>query len=644
MSPILLTFAKNMHTRDLPIFRAVVLTAVIFLLPHAAFARLHTLPDAVGGVCLITDTIDLGGERVRAPEGAVLRFRGGMVMGGILLGDRSSIDADTLAHIFGPGLRLGGSWEVKEARPEWFGARGDGIDYYNRELRCYNGDVGEVECRERSSIRIEYPAAHIVATDHWECAPRHTTDQVVYCPSRQRFLLREGDDYYSHWANDKEWNDSKTGHARTDVLFSDLTTRRTFLFRQGGLTDIDSTMTDDAKAITRAIILGKGNVKLRPTIYYVGVVRQDGPKVTPWNGFSHFCLDGQGATLFLRTPRDGRAQGTGTIYWAWMHHCSDGVVRHLNLRSLRDDDGNAPKGHQRFSASDSRIVAFGVYGCQRLRFEHLNLKSMAYDFIMKTGYGMSSDIHIDHWKSADFTGNVFGSVRGCHISHADICQADLIGDGMHVFYGQTMLRGLYVSHSHIAVAGDHTSVMLTHHGGYKDHFPDSIYYDHCLIEGARMIQGQGYQHQTFTHCTLRTTQQHILTSTGKLERNRHAIIGSRVNLSFSDCRFELGDNALVVTAWHNDGPTLHFDMNRCHIDAPRATQPLLSLPGVVRVTGSDIACAGPVLAMPGTADDDATISQCRIRCGSPTIKRGYAKENQIHLSSNKITTINTHRP
>ena len=225
------------------------------------------MPDPVGGVYHITDTVDLAGLTLRLESGATLRFsQRGLITNGILLGDNTRVEADSLAYIFANDLKIGGSWEVKAARPEWFGAKGDGIAYYDRPLRAFNGHVDHVDVSpQASSITVSYPASRLIDTDVWECAPRHHTSQVVYCARRQCFLLSEQGRYYSRWANSNEWNDA-TGHARTDVVFTDIKTRRSTIFDGGRMTDIDSTMTDDALAIRRAIFLGNGDVRLRPTI------------------------------------------------------------------------------------------------------------------------------------------------------------------------------------------------------------------------------------------------------------------------------------------------------------------------------------------------------------------------------------------
>lgn len=578
------------HSISLRMMVLTVAAAAILPLSGKPSSVRNSLPEPVDGVCLISDTIDLNGQTVTIPAATTLKFRGGILINGILLGNDTKIEADNDAHIFDASLRMGGSWSVT-ACPEWFGACGDGIALYDRPLRCYNGEVNDPVLKNVASRTcIQYPSDHIVNSDFWEYVPYPNTRQVVYCPSQCCFLLHEGENYYSRWGNSEEWNDPKTGKARADRVFSDLTTRISTIFSNGSMCDIDSLMTDDTPAFRRAILMGRGNINLRPVVYYCKLDDTNGPNTTPWRNLSNFHVKGNGATLFLRTKAKGHPQRFSQDTWAWMYHCSHGEISDLQVRCLRDRDDGAPHNHHRLSSSDSRCVAFGIFGCQDLRFSNLSFKGMSHDFIVKNGYGMSTGITIDGWQSKDFTQNVFGGVRGCHVKHADLQQADMLGDGMHIIYGQTLLRQFHVSDGHFK-AGNNTSVMLTCHGGRKDLFPDSIYYRNCLIEGARMIQGQGFQQQSFDNCTFRQTADSILTSKGKKEANNYAVIATRINLKFTNCIFELKSSGLVNAA-KIDGPTTTLMMNNCQVKAPHVGRTLINHPGDIHITQCNIHCAG----------------------------------------------------
>lgn len=66
-------------------------------------------------------------EDITVPEGCVLEFDGGSIDGAYTVtGTNTSINAG-LVKIFNTDVTLAGSWNVAEAYPEWFGAKGDGV-------------------------------------------------------------------------------------------------------------------------------------------------------------------------------------------------------------------------------------------------------------------------------------------------------------------------------------------------------------------------------------------------------------------------------------------------------------------------------------------------------------------------------------
>lgn len=78
---------------------------------------------------IIKDNFDLrdpnGEKPVRIPASCVFQFEGGCINNGRLIGKGTVINA-VKTKIFGEGVSLEGTWDVKEAYPEWFGAKGDG--------------------------------------------------------------------------------------------------------------------------------------------------------------------------------------------------------------------------------------------------------------------------------------------------------------------------------------------------------------------------------------------------------------------------------------------------------------------------------------------------------------------------------------
>lgn len=68
---------------------------------------------------------DLNGQTITLPAGCVLKFNGGSVRNGTIVGNNTTIDAD-IVPIF-DGLSFSGTWVTSQIYPQWFGAIGDGV-------------------------------------------------------------------------------------------------------------------------------------------------------------------------------------------------------------------------------------------------------------------------------------------------------------------------------------------------------------------------------------------------------------------------------------------------------------------------------------------------------------------------------------
>lgn len=78
-------------------------------------------------IYIIQYDYDLQGTEITIPENCVLKFNGGSISGAsTVTGQNTIIDAG-LVKIFGTDVAIAGSWNVTEAYPEWFGAKGDGV-------------------------------------------------------------------------------------------------------------------------------------------------------------------------------------------------------------------------------------------------------------------------------------------------------------------------------------------------------------------------------------------------------------------------------------------------------------------------------------------------------------------------------------
>lgn len=74
----------------------------------------------------ITKDMDLEGSTLIIPVGCTLDFQGGSFKNGTIEGNGTAIQSE-LRKIFDDNVVLEGVWDIKEAYPEWFGGKGDGV-------------------------------------------------------------------------------------------------------------------------------------------------------------------------------------------------------------------------------------------------------------------------------------------------------------------------------------------------------------------------------------------------------------------------------------------------------------------------------------------------------------------------------------
>lgn len=72
------------------------------------------------GTFVITRNYDLDGKTIVFPKGLVVKFQGGEIDNGTLVGTNTKIQIDKNACVFGKKIKIQGSWSVKEIYDKWF--------------------------------------------------------------------------------------------------------------------------------------------------------------------------------------------------------------------------------------------------------------------------------------------------------------------------------------------------------------------------------------------------------------------------------------------------------------------------------------------------------------------------------------------
>lgn len=84
---------------------------------------------------VIQSDFDLEGKTINMPENCVLRFEGGVLRNGAVVGDNTNIEAPP-RQLFATSMTLKGTWCIDQAFVEWFGARA--MTKYNKTAALNN--------------------------------------------------------------------------------------------------------------------------------------------------------------------------------------------------------------------------------------------------------------------------------------------------------------------------------------------------------------------------------------------------------------------------------------------------------------------------------------------------------------------------
>lgn len=127
------------HTLRLTVLRLVFLTVLLSCSTYESTARervvlsntkpisAQIMPTDKGAIYIVSETIDLGGEKMKLPEGAILQFDGGMLLNGEIVGNNATIVAGRY-EIF-KNVSITGCWSLNGIPVEWFGAVANNASY-----------------------------------------------------------------------------------------------------------------------------------------------------------------------------------------------------------------------------------------------------------------------------------------------------------------------------------------------------------------------------------------------------------------------------------------------------------------------------------------------------------------------------------
>ena len=469
---------------------------------------------------------------------------------------------------------------VDPLSPEAYGAVPDGIDLWNRPLRNYRGDVENVEDSGYFDVEIPLPDCYIPYPERWSQPSELTkklvpeflpvygmevegetvevhlnTNLIFYDTAKRLFVLNIGGSYYSSWKNSHEWNNNSL--ARIDCVYCRTWDRSTFLFDGNSMINIMDTdgngtplMTDNRAAIERCLRANKGSMRLTPGKIYFCTVDDSWERKSAANPFYNidgFEIDGRGATLYLRSVLPGvDAYGAtpSTSTFMWMYNCRNGKIKNLAIKALRDRSNlGAATNYLRYSASDSRLTAFGVHRCKNIEFENLELLNMHTDFSIKdpdnatvTPETRNNNISISRVKSRGVCVNAAAYVDNLRVDRVDVEGYPYIGGGCHLIYGQTQLQKMYISNSRFK-AGIITECVLTFHGSPNG----NITVENTVIDAADWIRGYNSvtHKQKYVNCEFRQTLpvQYEHSSRSISRTTKPLVLNPTAHYEFVGCRF-----------------------------------------------------------------------------------------------------------
>jgi hypothetical protein len=307
--------------------------------------------------------------------------------------------------------------------PEHFGAKGDGIDFYDWPLVCFGGvETGTIDDGGTlAGVYVPAPGDRLfgeiknIAVDEAKGQLVYSKDalglsltsaDVVYSSASNKFFLRYSGSYYSRWGNSYIWNDETDNRPRIDTVYSDISLdeestrfrqakRISYVYRpsagtinghaySAGMVDIDTLMTDDTEAFYTWLNRAKNGCALRLTkgkIYYVRPKSSSASPLFENVDFKGNEVDFGGAVIFARRsdagwPHNSHWEGdtfignTASMAVPWLIklcYCRNLTLKNVTVRALADRDVSCPasNSYALLSASSGAMNFIEIGGLEQ---------------------------------------------------------------------------------------------------------------------------------------------------------------------------------------------------------------------------------------------------------------------------------------
>lgn len=467
-----------------------------------------------------------------------------------------------------------------DAYPEYTGygdggAKADGINYYDWPLVCYRGTAPNniVLSQTPSNAEVSAPAERII--NDYGLNMAYTTDDVFYSERYNKFILLVGGVYYDTWVNSNLWNDPVTNKPRTDTLYSDITptgaaknkaVRTTKFYNGTSFVNITDTMTNDYAAIKACIEANKGGtVKFTPNkIYFIELPNDTGVGTHFVNmhdsSYNNTIIDGNGATLFVRTSGSGRAgfltkseseadsaNGTENRFDLFNIQGENRniTIKNIKVKCLRDRDNGCPKGYVRLSSSESNIGFVSCSNASHIHIENIETKNLHADY--SCNYTCSY-IFVDGIKSINVVNN-FVAGTNIYINNVDAIVAPYSAGGFHWVYGSLNSNYLYFSNCKVRAANPYHESTITWHadgatipasGTTRHTYFDNCYFGFGAFATTKQVDVYGRYWIHFRDCVIEKTAEVVADSSIVVEPREWLIQAVSASLELDNCLIFLG--------------------------------------------------------------------------------------------------------